>query len=195
MIEIEKKFALRPGDEESLLEGAEFVKEVVNEDTYWDYADYRLTIKRWWLRSRNGQWELKIALPQSGGFGVDRYDELETEKEVREKIVPESASGVSLEEDLRVAGIEPFGTIRTTRRKYRHGSFNIDLDIADYGHTLCEIEIMVTPDADMDAAAQSILDFARKHGVSTDKVRGKVLEYLFRFRPEHYEALQRAWAK
>ncbi len=61
MIEIEKKFQLQLGDEERLLAGAFFQKEVVIQDVYWDTPEFAMTGKDWWLRKRDGVWELKMA--------------------------------------------------------------------------------------------------------------------------------------
>lgn len=189
MIEIEKKFALRPGDEDRLLDGAEFLKEVVIDDTYWDTAAFAMTGKDWWLRKRDGAWELKIALHKPGN-AVDQYRELETEAEIRDAIG--LAANGEFETDLRAAGYAPVIPIVTTRRKYRDGEFHIDVDAADFGYAIAEIELMVEDEADMNAAAERVMRYAEARGLSTENIRGKVLEYLVRFRPDHYRALLEA---
>jgi thiamine-triphosphatase len=193
MIEVEKKFLLNPGDEERLLQGAQFVKEVVNADTYWDTADYRLSCKDMWLRTRNGEWDLKVPLHEIGHHKhvAEQYLELESEKEIREKLA--ISGNDKMEADLRAAGYAPFATIVTTRRKYRQGKFNIDLDAADFGYSLCEIEYMIPDDGDKEAAAQEIIKFSSQVGlVYSNKIRGKLLEYINRFRSDHYRAMQEA---
>lgn len=59
MIEVEKKFSLKSGDEEKLIANAEFVKKITMQDEYYDTADFHLAMKDTWLRLRNGAWELK----------------------------------------------------------------------------------------------------------------------------------------
>jgi len=193
MIEIEKKFHLKPGDEERLLDGATFVKDVKNTDTYWDTGDYRLSTTDHWLRQRNGAWELKVPLHEIGHHKhvVEQYHELETEAEIREKLGVQGAG--SLEEDLRAAGFAPFATIITSRRKYTKEGFNIDLDLADYGYGLCEIEYMIPDDGDKEAAARAVVAFAERAGLTySNTILGKLLEYIRRFRPDHFKAIQDA---
>jgi len=190
MIEIEKKFKLNPGDEDRLVADAQFVSEVVQSDAYWDTREFKLTCKDWWLRCRNGRWELKIALHPVGpgvSRGVTQYRELETEREIREAIG--LAGDGAFEDDLTRAGYAPCATIVTTRRKYRDGEFHIDLDSADFGYALAEIELMVDDEADKEAASERVLAYARSRGLSLDSIRGKFVEYLHRERPKHFQAL------
>ncbi len=186
MIEIEKKFQLREGDEERLLVGAVFQKEVVIHDTYWDTKEFAMTGKDWWLRLRDGQWELKIALhkPHSG---VDQYEEIENELEIGSKI--DLIRHGEFIDDLRTADYEPMISIVTKRRKYQDGEFHIDIDSTDFGFTVAEIELMVEDHTQIEAAAKRVMNYADAHGLFTGNVRGKVLEYLVRFRPDHYRAL------
>jgi hypothetical protein len=50
---------------------------------------------------------------------------------------------------------------------------------------------MIEDGGDANEATKKILDFAGKHGLNTNPgmVNGKVIEFLMRFRPEHYKAL------
>lgn len=190
MIEIEKKFALRTGDEERLIAGTEFVREVVQRDEYFDTADFALTRKDWWLRNRNGAWEMKVALHPVGpnvAHGVTQYRELETEREIRDAIG--LAGDGTFTEDLKRAGYVLAAAIVTTRRKYRDGEFHIDLDVADFGYALAEIEVMIGEAEDRDAASARVDAYARTRGLSPSPIRGKVVEYLRRERPEHFRAL------
>lgn len=192
MIEVEKKFYLHAGDEQRLLEGAEKVSVKSMTDTYFDLPDYTLTKKDWWLRCRNDRWELKVALAgRSAAGGTNQYDELEDEQIIREAI--NLGSGQELSADLERAGYRPFATIITTRRKYRKQGFTIDLDSMDFGYEICEIEKMVDVQDEADQAVKQILTFAKEMGLEEGKTRGKVLEYLFRYAPEHYKALKTAW--
>ncbi len=95
----------------------------------------------------------------------------------------------TFEEDLVAAGYEIIIPLVTTRKKYRSGEFGIDIDATDFGFMVAEIELMVVDDAQMDQAADQIMQFASDRGLFTGNVRGKILEFLFRFRPGHYRAL------
>lgn len=192
MIEIECKYRLDKGQEEKLIQDAQLFKQIKNEDSYFDRKNYELTCKNFWLRKRNGRFEMKVPLPELTGrhFGMTQYRELETDEAIREELkLPGNAS---LEADLLSAEYVSFLEIRSERRSYRNGPFRIDLDTTDYGYQIAEIELMIEEKADRSAARKQITDFAESLGIDTSPVRGKILEYLFRYRPEHYQALVEA---
>ncbi|MEK7105366.1 MAG: CYTH domain-containing protein, partial [Patescibacteria group bacterium] len=158
-------------------------------DTYYDAADYRLTTKDWLLRYRDGRWEIKIA-EHDRGHGkraVDQYKEIENEEGIRQAIGLEVRADFL--SDLTTAGYKPFITVKTTRRKYHKENFTIDIDSMDFGYEICEIERMAEDGVDADKLAEQILAFSAQHGLEHASVRGKVVEYLYRFAPEHYKAL------
>jgi len=189
MIEIEKKFAITEEQRAALVARAELVSQKKIRDIYYDSADYVLTRKDWWLRERDGAFELKTVVV-SADRSVDRYEETVDEPGIRQRL---GLSGVSdLKTDLASAGIVPFVDLVTTRTKYKSGDFLIDMDELDYGYALIEIELMVTNEDLVAAAAERIRAFATEVGLDQSPVRGKVVEYLRRHRPEHYHALQDA---
>ena len=81
----------------------------------------------------------------------------------------------------------------TTRTKYRKDGFNIDLDDvnfdSDFDYQLAEIELLISDDENELEATQKILEFAKKHGLTDEPIRGKVIEYLMQKRPKHYQDL------
>lgn len=190
MIEVEKKFKLTPEDIERLTDGAEFINEKTFTDIYFDTADYSLTTKDYWLRCRDGKYELKIPLndgKMSQDRDLDQYKELETEEEIRK--VLDIKENKSFEEDLKDNGYIPFCTITTTRKKYKKNKFIIDLDTLDFGYSIGEIELMVEDESKIEEAHDEIMNFAKENNLEIAPVRGKVLEYLHRNSPSHYEAL------
>ena len=189
MIEVEKKLKLEPGQEEKLLAGAEFLQEVRMEDVYYDTPELSLATKDWWLRSRNGRWELKIPLhtENMGTRMVDRYREMDDDDEIRQALGIEKTH--DLARDLATAGYEIFVPLVTTRKKYKRDNFSIDLDVMDFGYTLAEVEVMVPTEDKMESAMHTILDFAQGLGISVTPVQGKVTEYLRRKKPEQYQRL------
>lgn len=193
MIEVEKKFILTDEEEKRLLDGAEFLNEYTFTDTYYDTAEYALTSKDIWLRERDGKWELKIPLHKGAERLGDQYQELTDEDEIRNylKIPPKK----TLAEDLEEAGFRPFCKFKTVRRKYKEAPFVIDLDTVDFGdfaYALGEIELLIEDGDDMNGAMEKIMEFGKKNGLKITHVRGKVIEYLKRVKPEHYQALVKA---
>lgn len=193
MIEIEKKFKLTSEDIALLTKNGILLGEKQITDTYYDNARYDLTRGDMWLRERNGQFELKVPL---GGKkkGIYTYEELEDEDSIRKvlNLPPDH----SFTDTLTTTGYSPFCTCKTTRTKYKIGEFGLDIDVADFGdltYELAEIELMVEDRTGMAEAERKILAFAKDHGLSRGDVRGKIIEYIARKRPEHFEALKKAW--
>jgi predicted adenylyl cyclase CyaB len=192
MIEIEKKFLLSKADEARLIDGAEFITEKKFTDVYYDTDDYALTKNDTWLRSRDGRFELKVLTGESHqGRSVDQYKEIEDDKSIAQKLNIETDK--PLAEALTAFGYKPFATIVTIRRKYKKDGFAIDLDAADFGYEIAEIELMVESKEGVPGAVQKIVSFAESHGLKVSPVNGKLVEYLKRFRKEHLEALEAAW--
>lgn len=189
MIEVEKNFDITPENKRLILDGATLLYKKMITDTYYDSKEYSLTGRDFWLRKRNGRFELKV--PLNSGKILDRvtdqYRELETDEEIaRELGLPSSRD---LSENLEKAGFEPFGTIVTTRESYQKNDFHLDFDEMDFGFTAFEIELMVEKTEDIPNAEKRILEFASRYNV-TVAGDGKVIEYLRRFRPEHFAFLQ-----
>lgn len=189
MIEIEKNFDLRPGDKERLIAGAKFLKKRTFTDVYYDNDAYDLTGRDFWLRTREGRFELKVPLNTKniGDRKTDRYRELETDAEIAAAL--ELHTVLKLADALAVAGYQPFATITTTRETYEKGDFRLDFDEMDFGFTTFEAELMVNDSHDIAGAERRILEFAKEHGIAGTEGHGKVIEYIARNRPEHFAAL------
>ncbi|OGZ39409.1 MAG: hypothetical protein A3B04_03605 [Candidatus Portnoybacteria bacterium RIFCSPLOWO2_02_FULL_39_11] len=190
MIEVEKKFILNKQDKERLTKRAEFLNERVFADIYYDTNNFSLTSKDKWLRSREARFELKLPLHKGAERSADQYDELEDEQKIREALnLPLNGS---FADDLTKAGYVPFCICKTTRRKYKKGLFIIDLDIVDFQdftYNIGEIELMVNEKSEIESAVEKIIDFAKMQNLTIAPVRGKVIEYLRRARPSHYQVL------
>jgi len=190
MFEVERKFALTEENERALLAGAEFVGTKTFTDVYYDTSLFALTTKDTWLRSRDGRFELKLPLNKNrvGERVADQYHEIEEEEAIRKEL------GFPVDgmfaEALKAHEYTPIAQITTTRRKYKKGEFVLDLDDMDYGYKVGEIELMVSDMAEMEGAAQKIVAFGEAQGLSLVPVRGKVLEYIRRYNPPHFEALK-----
>lgn len=193
MIEVEKKLSLSQPDIDRITQGAEFLGEKVITDTYFDKSDFKLTKADRWLRLRDGKFELKLPLNADKSTSqreLDQYQELITDEKIRESLgLPVQGT---LAEALESSGYTAFSTIVTTRRKYKKQGFNIDLDVMDFGYSICEIEIMVDDQSETENALNKILAFALENQLKVTPVRGKVIEYIRRKAPHHYRVLQEA---
>lgn len=194
MFEVEKKFILKEGDEESLIKGAKPLGEYAFSDTYYDKGSYPLAKKNIWLRSRDGRWELKIG-ENEGGCGkkdsVDHYEKIETEGGIRKVLGVEHYA--SLADDLEREGYKPVATFTTKRRSYKSGKFNIDIDEASFGYNVVEIERVIEDRQNADKAAEEIAEFAKKRGLEGGRVHGKVMEYIKQHDPQSYPGIIGAW--
>lgn len=189
MIEVEKKFLVDKAEIFKLLEGVKFLNERKFSDTYWDTPNYSLTTTDYWLRSRDGRFELKVPTLAGGKRLVDQYEELDSDNQIAQKLGFPSGN---LEEELRKASYSPFATITTLRKKYKKDGFIIDIDELDFGYNILEVELMVNDKSGIEGAINKILSFAKAHNLEVGQVRGKIVEYLKRNNPKHYKALVNA---
>ena len=63
------------------------------------------------------------------------------------------------------------------------------MDSIDYGYNVAEIELMVETDEEAIKAKERIMAIATSLNLEVKIVRGKLTEYMFRFRPEHHKTL------
>jgi adenylate cyclase class IV len=189
MIEVEKKFRLQTGGRERLLNGAQFIGKEVHTDTYYDTLDWKLTRTDKWLRKRNSAFELKasVSFNPAGNIATSEYYEFETDGEIAEQLGFKIPNG--LEASLLEHGLVPFATIVTTREKYTKEGFALDFDSADFGFEILEIELMVASEAEAPGAVSRITHFAETNGLTVRRTRGKLLEYIYRYNPDHYKVL------
>lgn len=193
MIEIEKDFIPDPVALGRLSKEAEFLGEKTIRDVYYDTEDYQLGKKDYWLRSRNGAFELKT--PAARSANTAQYNEIEDEEGIKRALG--ITADVSLAEHLMQASFIPFCDCLTVRRKYRLGEFAIDVDDATYAGTdftfkTAEIEVMVEKPEQSADGERKLLEFAQTHGFVPLSGYGKILEYLKQVRPEQFSILNEA---
>ncbi len=193
MIEVEKKFVLTAEQEKALIEGAEFLGEKKFTDIYYDDAKFSLTTNDIWLRARDDRFELKIPTDRLAEKRItDQYRELNTDSDILEyfKAGPDEV----LVDFLHKKGYEPFCKLITTRRKYKKDGFSIDLDSVDFGYTIAEVEYIVENEEKLKEVEDSIMMFAKKYNIISAGVRyGKLIEYLKRNNPKHFQAIVQSW--
>ncbi|CAJ1437389.1 unnamed protein product [Effrenium voratum] len=172
-------------------------------DEYWDNEAWRLCTQDCWLRRRDGAFELKR--PASGGSERRRsggetaeFQEITEEAELvaalKELGALDSAVGVGerLPPALRSAGLAPFAAFGTRRASYQLGRVQLDVDEADFGHGVMEIEVICdgSPSA-LALARQDIGEAAGLLGAEPlEASRGGKLEtYIRRFCPDLLQRL------
>ena len=167
-IEVEKKFAALPNLRQRIDEQCgRVLGEKKFTDQYWDSSSCALTRKDVWLRRRVGaesnQWELKVPIENGKRSGGERttFREVEGASAVNEALgalLPDwdDEKCGDLEERLRAAQLAPFAEFGTVRTKYTLQGCSIDADVASYGHSVIEIEIMCASPAEVPAAEREI---------------------------------------
>ncbi len=175
MIEVEKKF--QPNEEQlkAMLATAEFLGEIVNHDAYYDYPDYRLFKKNIWLRSRNGNFELKI---KKGTFAGE---EIETQTGIEKYFHVENLPEF-VKNDLVI-----IMQWDTKRKKYKKEDFTIDIDETSFGYKVLEIELMVRNEEEIQEAENKILTLATRYNFPIEDLPSKRKEYFRVLKPEKYK--------
>ncbi|XP_072885539.1 thiamine-triphosphatase isoform X2 [Hemitrygon akajei] len=193
-IEVERKFAVRPDTEQRLASlGGQRLGSRSLLDRYFDTVDLRLTLADLWLRSREGRWQLKSPVgagPQASG--TTRYRETASEAEILALLRPVlSAIEGGLDRLAETGHLQEFATIRTQRISYRlPQGLLVDLDLADFGHQVGEIEVEVGTEDEVPAAQARIEEMARSLGLDGEEVLpGKMHIFLQKFRPLHFQKL------
>eukprot|EP01118_Nematostelium_gracile_P016636 TRINITY_DN6940_c0_g1_i1.p1 TRINITY_DN6940_c0_g1~~TRINITY_DN6940_c0_g1_i1.p1 ORF type:complete len:235 (+),score=51.19 TRINITY_DN6940_c0_g1_i1:1-705(+) len=194
--EVEMKFRYLPPLQTKLLDkGAKPLGKKEFTDIYFDTPDFALTTKDIWFRQRQNNWECKVGKRDANG--VDRYQEITSPIEIQKFLEtffsksPNKVLSSSVDTLMDQLHLNKFATIKTQRDKFELEGFVVDLDEMDFDYRIGEVELMVDRMEQSDLASQKILDFCRKFGLdNTPPIHGKVLEYIMRFRPDHYRALE-----
>ncbi len=193
-IEVEKKFLLNAKQIKKVTADAVYLGRKKIRDIYWDNDNFELTKKDWWLRERDGDFELKTPLHAKGARSADQYREITDSRQIRQAL---TLKGDSLPDALAERALKPFADLLTTRQKYKQGDFNIDIDQVsanDFDYAIVEIELLVARQEQMQPAIARIKNFAHDKGLSWPQkpVAGKLIVYIAQKKPVHYRALCRA---
>lgn len=213
---MERKFLCSADTLKTLEEmGAVCVGQRQFHDQYFDTPVFDLTLKDMWLRKRKGCWELKCPTTtvnrteetsgeQSKAAALcTRYKEITNLPDIQQRVKEvikedtdsETAEKISSQEDeswLSKMNLVCFAEFTTVRRSFtlEEEGVQIDLDQADFGYHVGEIEVLVPEGGDEQSALEKIERTAQKLGLTGhQRVEGKMNIYLKRNRPEHYEKL------
>lgn len=173
MIEIEQQFPfpqiLLPSLQQKLIQVK--TKELV--ETYFDTKDFNYLRNDTWFRERNGTFELKYRKPEERGKQLEVYLELTSEEEIKAFLdVPKDA----VLSNWIKTNLLPSIQMKTTRYTFQRDYFTVDVDITDFGYSVCEIEYSV--DTNMETAKADILRFSKELGLEQKPAHNKAKAYI-----------------
>jgi uncharacterized protein YjbK len=191
MIEIERKILLTEDQLDQLEKQSRSSQEVSFLDVYYDTKDYHLTGQNMWLRKREDRFELKRKVKDTASKN-DIYEELVRDQDIKQAI------GISADAELAQAlpshRIAPFCHLKTIRKSLALELLHLDIDICyekDFTYRVAEIEFLVQTQDEIPMAEKKIEEWLSKQGLQLQKKpRGKLIEYLFQKRPDHYHYLK-----
>ncbi|XP_004456413.1 thiamine-triphosphatase [Dasypus novemcinctus] len=207
LIEVERKFVPKPGTEERLQElGGILEHQVTFRDSYYDTPELSLMRADYWLRQREGSgWELKCPRATLVSGPHTEYMELTVERavvaQVCEVLGTEDLWAGGVAAMLGPLGLEEVASFVTTRSSWKLVLFGpeeelllrIDLDTADFGYAVGEVEALVHDEAEVPTVLEKIHSLSSLLGVSEqEKAPSKLIVYLQRFRPQDYQHLLEA---
>jgi thiamine-triphosphatase len=128
---------------------------------------------------------------------TDQYYEIESTHDIshflqEERLVTTGKpSFLSLAELESSQFVRAFAAFETSRTKYLIDDIVVDLDEADFGYSIGELEIVVDSSNEASVAERKIRDLAQRLNLDMmGVVRGKLIEYILRHDAAHYEALR-----
>lgn len=154
-------------------------------DQYFDSPHFDLTLRDVWLRKRKGCWELKCPMSAdkteetsrdqtkvAAAALCTRYREItdlpEIQQKVREELYWNGERSSSAEDEswLNEMNLRCFAEFTTVRRSFtlEEDGVQVDLDQADFGYSVGEIEVLVPEGGDVQSAMEKICRTAQKLG-------------------------------
>ena len=182
VIEVERKFMFTEESEQKLnAMGGRMIKAQSFHDVYFDTNDFKLALSDFWLRQRDGQWQLKCPPPrrQHGDSTATQYAELDEQVDIVKAVTPVLLAEKDGHEPLKNINpdlmsvsqvVESFGcceiaSYRTDRKTYSVEDLRVDLDSADFGFQVGEIEVLVSDERKLSDALHQIMALAQKLGL------------------------------
>ena len=161
-------------------------------DHYYDSTDFTLTLKDFWLRRREGSWELKCPTtsrthPEEKAEALcTNYREVTDLPQIKSEVMKimkhcteafeDSSEGEQMDgyaederwlQDLKLVCFAEYTTQRcsyTLESDGAEGRVRVDLDQADFDYCVGEIEVLVLEGDDIQSAQQVIQKTAEKLG-------------------------------
>ncbi|MED6248129.1 hypothetical protein ATANTOWER_027217, partial [Ataeniobius toweri] len=183
-VEVEQKFLFNSDTVKTIEEIGVCVGLKQFHDQYFDTPDFKLTLRDMWLRRRKQSWELKCPTAKVNGTGepgreqslCTQYKEITNLPEIYQRVKEfikdacedgETEVTPSDEDDswLGKMNLRCFAEFTTTRRSFTlkgEQGVQIDLDQADFGYHVGEIEVLVPEGGNMQSAQEKIRHTAQK---------------------------------
>lgn len=176
--EVEQKFSISADTREKLAAlGALKQKDCLSfTDIYYDTNNNSLTFNDFWLRQRNGSWQLKSPLKSHASKPLtDKYKETENEEDILKLLrefgfLKQDDSSLQQLVDLQfLSAISEFTTIRevwllpSSETEGLSGG-NVVLDSTNGGYKIGEVEVMADTQALTDQAEEFVKKMAAKIG-------------------------------
>jgi adenylate cyclase class IV len=198
MIEIELKFKPTKQQKEEMIKDLVFVSEEIFHDVYYDKNDYSLSTNDIWLRSRNDIFMLKKPLTVNSACLKKQNNSPKKEitdlNDIRNELNLSDDKHLDLHEQLIDCGIYDIYKYKNHRYKYKKAEFIIDFDHAIFPDgfecEVCEIEMIIENDMEVEAAIDKIETFAAAYGMQVENVKARLIEYIERINYKHYALLQ-----
>lgn len=149
-------------------------------DKYFDSPKFALTLRDHWLRERQGCWELKCPTIETVETNVatelcTRYKEITNLSEIQMRVkevikdCEDRERSPSLQDEeswLKKFNLLCFAEFTTTRQSFvlQEEGVHVDLDQADFGYSVGEIEVLVPEGGDVNSALEKIERTAQKLG-------------------------------
>ncbi|XP_072306611.1 thiamine-triphosphatase isoform X2 [Eucyclogobius newberryi] len=222
-VEVERKFICTDETLKILEKTAVCVGQREFHDQYFDTAHFALTLQDFWLRKRKGCWELKCPMIRGQSKVEElctRYREITNLTEIQQRVrevlkergSPQLAEKSKTQKKDEVVGsqsqtvttdetwlsdldLKCFAEFTTVRRSFtlKEDGVQVDLDQANFGYSVGEIEVLVTEDRDVQSALEKIEKASQKLGLTgNQKIPGKMDVFLQKYTPMHYDALMKA---
>uniref|UniRef100_A0A3B5LAB0 Thiamine triphosphatase n=1 Tax=Xiphophorus couchianus TaxID=32473 RepID=A0A3B5LAB0_9TELE len=211
-VEVEQKFLFDSDTLKAIEDIGDCVGQKRFHDQYFDTPDFQLTLRDVWLRRRKQSWELKCPIDPVKGAAetgreqslCTRYKEITNLPEIYQRVkevikdaredcdadVPPSDEDDSWLSKLKLCCFAEFTTTRRSFTLKGEDGVKIDLDQADFGYHVGEIEVLVPEGGDIQSAQEKIRHTAQRLGLNQERrVEGKMTVYLKRYRPEQYAIL------
>uniref|UniRef100_A0A3P9K6G4 Thiamine-triphosphatase n=1 Tax=Oryzias latipes TaxID=8090 RepID=A0A3P9K6G4_ORYLA len=183
-VEVERKFLCSEDTLKILEKIGVCIGQREFQDQYFDSPGFELTLRDIWLRKRKGCWELKC--PISTGEPSEeqslaaklctQYKEITNLPEIQQRVKKfikgtrgdRDTETASLQEDelwLSQLNLVCFAEFTTVRRSFTlEEGVQIDLDQADFGYHVGEIEVLIPEGGDVHSAQEKIRNAAQKLG-------------------------------
>ncbi|XP_025726090.1 thiamine-triphosphatase [Callorhinus ursinus] len=204
-IEVERKFIPGPDTEKRLQElGGTLEHRVTFRDSYYDTPELSLMRADHWLRQREGSgWELKYPGVAVVAGPHTEYVELTVEPAIVAQLCEVLGADIlgagSVAVVLGPLGLQEVASFVTKRSAWKlvlsgadeeEPPLRVDLDTADFGYAVGEVEALVHEKAEVPAALDKINSLSSMLGVlAQETAPAKVIMHLQRFRPQDYQHL------